>query len=343
MNVTSPNEIYAALKTALGLTRGQVRALLPEWWDDAAGKTPDGMWELALLLARRLSLDAAALARGVVRELGAVSQLAYRHNATLRREQLLASSYVASSLAHAVVASLDRPYVAPPSEPAQLFELLKGRYGGIADFDGLLQFCWDCAIPVLPLPNLPVGMRKMDGAALAVGARPAIVIAKKNASKAWLSFILAHEVAHIALGHLGPDSSIVDVSLQQESTFAVDGERSIAQEAQADDYALVALGGSAADAVQRRWSDRASAVELAVNARKAAQPTGCAAGHLILRYAFRTRRWPEAASALRFLHEDFDAQAAAVAAMQKSIDLDRIAEDLQDLICQITGMQRAPV
>ncbi|HVZ17824.1 MAG TPA: hypothetical protein VG897_11945, partial [Terriglobales bacterium] len=59
----TPRELYAAL-SPLGIKRAQLRSLLPDWWEESLASTTDGGWEFILLVARALSLDARALARG---------------------------------------------------------------------------------------------------------------------------------------------------------------------------------------------------------------------------------------------------------------------------------------
>src|SRR5690606_17566942 len=115
---------------------------------------------------------------------------------------------------------------------------------------------------------------------LFVGDRPVIVIAKKKSSRAWLSFILAHEIGHIVLGHVSAGSSIVDISLQEASTYAAESAQD-AQEADADAFALDLMGGQAVANVIAAWRDDLSPVELAVQARQAGQQLGIEAGHLI--------------------------------------------------------------
>jgi Zn-dependent peptidase ImmA (M78 family) len=334
--MVTPKELYAAL-TPLGIKRAQLRSLLPDWWEDNLASTNDGAWEFVLLVARRLSLDATALAHGQVLRTGAVTSLAYKHSKAADAGQLTGSSLIAGSLAQAIVAAVDRPYRAPSPDPRRVHAKVRELGDGTADFDSLLSFCWESGIPVVPLPNLPVGMRKMDGAALMIGSRPVIIISRRNDSKSWLSFILGHELGHIALGHLSPDSSIIDVALHKESTYAVESSTD-PQEAQADEFSLAVLGGSDAERAQADWSSREAAVNLAVAARERAASLGIAPGHLVLRYAFRTKRWPEAAVALRFLSEDFDAQSVVVSALALHLQLDNIADDLRDLIAKITGV-----
>lgn len=332
----NPKELYAAL-APLGVKRSQLRALLPDWWEESIVASPDGAWEFMLLVARRLSLDVTALSQGTIKRTGAVTSLAYKHAKSTDVAQITGSSLVASSLAQAIVAAVDQPFRLQERDPYALHEKLRKLGGGIADFDSLLLLCWESGIPVVPLPNLPVGMRKMDGAALMIQERPVIIVSRRNDSKSWLSFILGHELGHIVLGHLKPNSSIIDVALQKESTYAAE---SLAdpQEREADAFSLEVLGGNKADAAQARWREREAPVNLAAAARERADELGIAPGHLILRYAFRTKRWQEASMALRFLSEDFDAQATLVSSLEHHLRPNALADDLKDLVMKITGI-----
>lgn len=337
MNVLHPNQIYALLQP-LGLRKRQVRAILPSWWDDAVASSQTGAWEFVLLLARRLSLDAEALARGEVLPKGALQALQYKHRASVDTDALQIATHVASSLAQSVIAAMNKPYRALPTTES-IHERIKAIGVGRVDFEGLLTFCWESGIPVIPLQKLPVGVRKMDGAALRFEGGPAIVVARKADSKSWLSFILAHELGHIAKGHLKPGSSIVDVSLSKEAAYAVESSKDKAEQ-EADEFALAILGGQHADSWQKKWGQRESPLELASLAREAGLALGCAAGHLLLRYAFRTKRWQEVTMALRFLDEDFDAQQSLVNRLAEYIDLEGMPTDTREYVEAILGITR---
>jgi hypothetical protein len=335
LNTLSAKDLYKTV-SALGLTRAQVRSLLPAWWEPEIEQSPDGAGELAMHLSRRLSLDFKALTQGTLTAKGAVTQVAFKHRADSNPDSLAASSFIASSLSQAVLAAMTATYEPFPSNVAELRGLALNSTKEIFGFDALLDLCWDRGIPVVPLPNLPVGIKKMDGAALMVGDRPAIVIARKKSSRAWLSFILAHEIGHIALRHLKPSSSIIDVSLQETSTYAVESSAD-RQEAEADAFALNMMGGSEVGAEIAQWTASSTPVEIAVLAREVSAKLRIEAGHLVLRHAFRTRRWAESVTALGFLSEDFDPQSALTLQLKRRLDMQRIAPDLQDLVTRITG------
>jgi hypothetical protein len=327
--------IYDAV-AALGLKRAQARRLLPDWWDPQIESTPGGAAELALLLGRRLSLDVRALIEGSAQRRGAAHSIAYKHQIGLDDGALSAASCIAASLAQAVAAAMHRPLTLLEPDPERLRERLRAG-GAVVNFDALLDLCWNHGIPVIPMPHLPVGIRKMDGAVLGLAERPAIIIAKRKPSRAWLSFILAHEMGHIAAGHVAAGASIVDVALQEAAGYATESAGD-AQETQADQWALTLLGGTAAQGIVQAWKPWADAVDLAVRAREEGRAAGIEPGHLLLRFAFTSKRWPEAQAALRFLREDVDADQALMQAMQAHLDLDAIAEDMRDLVTQITGV-----
>lgn len=337
MTILKLAQIYTTLSSA-GFKKAQIRSLLPDWWDDSVGKTDMGVWEFVMLVARRLSLDANALSQGNIQPIGSVQNPAYKHRRTAPTGDYIPSTMIAASLAEAISAACLKPYDRyVPRPPDQIRKYILERNNGIVDFNGLLSFCWESGIPVIPLPNLPTGIKKMDGAIFNISGRPVIIIARKNDSRSWLNFILAHELAHFCLGHLQTSSSIIDADLKSDVETQTEKQHD-AQEREADEYALQLLGGHEANAVVGTWSPRTDGVTLAAQARAQHRTAGTSAGHLVLRHAYMHRSWREAQMALRFLDEDFEAQQELVNTLSKNIDLNLIADDLQDLVSNVTGL-----
>lgn len=327
--------IYDNLK-AFGLTRAQVRKLLPKWWSAEAEAYPDGLAELCMLISRRLSLDAGALLTGEVRRKSNAVSLAYKHNSNATAQSLQGATSIALAVADAVAAAmLGTPLVLPKSAGAFASQA-RHEGGGIVSMESLIKTCWKSGIPIVPIPNLPVGIKKMDGAVIKVGERPVILISKKKSSRAWLAFILAHELGHIGCGHLDRVGSIIDVSLQEQTTYDT-GASADSHEREADDYALEIFGGTLVDSKVSSWSKWMSPVDLAVNARSAQAELRVESGHLVLRYAFITKRWPEAMIALQFLSEDANPEAVMQQFLSDNLQLDLVADDLRDMVVQVTG------
>jgi hypothetical protein len=334
---TSAKIIYENLK-AFGLTRAQVRKLLPEWWSPEAEKHPDGIAELCALISRRLSLDLTSLLRGEIRRKSSAVSLAYKHSAAATPQSLQGATSIALSLADAVAAAMRNHHLQIPNSAQEFAAIARQVGNGIVGLESLINACWSSGIPIVPMPNLPVGIRKMDGAVIKVGARPIILISKKKSSRAWLGFIVAHEIGHIGCQHLERSGSIIDVSLQEQATYETESTSDI-QEREADAFALNLLGGDAVERIISTWPTWTSPAELAVRAREAHADLGVESGHLILRYAFKTKKWPDSMSALNYLSEDTNAEAVMQQALRANLNLDLVADDLKDLVCQITGIE----
>ncbi len=329
-------DVYKGLKE-IGFSKSQVRAILPPWWDPEVAASDAGLWETAILLGRRLSLEAEALIEGKIQPCKSVSNPSFKHTARVSSDQLRPASMIASSLARAVLGSMSamEPIgcMGARSIRAGLLEIPGNRI----DFDNLLDFAWGNGIPVLPIPHLPVGIKKMDAAAIKVGNRPAIILALRSNSKAWVSFLLAHELGHIFLGHVPDNGALFEGSLTDTTEFDAQSQLD-QQEKSANAFALDLLGGPEADRQVSKWSHAMPAVELAARASVAAAALRTAPGHLVLRHGFMTHSWPEARTALKFLTDDVDAQPTLLSRMKREIDTSAISNDLREYLEQITGI-----
>ena len=96
MTILTYPELLTQLRT-IGLTRAQVGALMPAWWNPQASADRAGAWEFALMISRRLGLDAVALASGTISPLGDVSAPRFKHTARVSAEDLGAASRIAGA------------------------------------------------------------------------------------------------------------------------------------------------------------------------------------------------------------------------------------------------------
>ena len=198
-------------------------------------------------------------------------------------------------------------------------------------FEDLVAACWQHGVPVVYLPELPVGGRKMDGLVTEVDGRPVIVIAKKLAGHpAWGSFILGHEMGHIALGHLetAGDDTIVDGDLDTLSEDPV--------EVVANAFAVELLTG----AQDRRYRSAypARADRLAKEARATGQRDRVDPGHVVLNWTRemvrrdRQNYWPLANKALAAIGTASSVATLCRSALEANLDLDRLPDDSVDFL-----------
>jgi Zn-dependent peptidase ImmA (M78 family) len=226
----------------------------------------------------------------------------------------------------AVAASHHLPHPALSEDPQQVRRAIIERGARWISFKALLQWCWASGIPVIPAPDLP-GERKMDAVVVSLEDRPLVLLTKNQSVSAWQLFILAHELGHLALGHVGLNRSLVDEDFGGEQQSP--RERDV-EEIAADKWAKTLLAGR--DDLSLEVEGPLTANGLARAAQDLAQTLQIDAGHLILLFAFRTGEWAVANTALRVLDPAPEALALARAAALESLDLDALSDDNREFV-----------
>lgn len=230
----SKQALYGALK-GIGLSASTIKSVLPIWWDDSYANDSLGLTELKILLSRRLSIDPASIFAddGKVEFLPVIRR--YKGGRPDLVNTLQSSTLIANSLCRTALASLQRQSeLAAFEDPAQLRKsILKNgaKYVGLSE---LLDFCWSVGIPVLHV-CFPPSQKKFDALAICEAGRHAIALCRNEVSPAWIAFHLAHEIGHIALGHLNAQGIIIDEKIEDDGL-------TVTQEAEANTYAAALLG-----------------------------------------------------------------------------------------------------
>jgi hypothetical protein len=206
------------------------------------------------------------------------------------------------------------------------------------DFRGLLEACWDHGIPVVFLADLPRSSKRITGMAIDLVGRPVIVLGHNSKTPAKQLFILAHELAHIACGHLKEgellvDEDIVNVNegLAGTATVRLDEE-----ERQADAFAL-ALLRNGHESPLRALGRIDSAAGLASAAYSASESLGIDVGHLILSYANEHDDWMRANQALSYLPEEASAVATIRECFLEHVILDALTPENRQYLLQLQG------
>jgi transcriptional regulator with XRE-family HTH domain len=122
------------------------------------------------------------------------------------------------------------PYRGVPADPAQVRRGALDANGRVS-LASLLEWSWAAGIPVLPL----YGRGAFAASAWTVGDRAAVVLKETRELAVFWLFDLAHELGHVALGHLAGGGMVDVESLQLDAT---DSE---ADEREANDFALQLL------------------------------------------------------------------------------------------------------
>ncbi|ANB74922.1 hypothetical protein AYM40_20955 [Paraburkholderia phytofirmans OLGA172] len=327
--------IFGSLEAA-GFPRAFQKTLLPEWVTADVLSDEAASSEVAAILAKRLGLRASPLFNQAPNvESLRRRDTKYKRSIPSRHKNLFAATSVAASIAESISAACGRPFVSLPADAGELrrhiLESFKGYWVGLRN---LLMTCWASGIPVVYLAELGNGVSKMDGMVVHTAGRPVIVLSKGSDLWAWQLFILAHEVAHIALGHVCPDEILIDEELGVDS-YALEDEDD--EERAADTFAIELLNGRR-DATYTTSDAAVNGAELADAAFTFGKKNRIDPGHIALNYAHKSGDWKTGVAAARRLQgQNPPAQDVINQAMWENILPETLPEDTLEFLRRVTG------
>jgi Zn-dependent peptidase ImmA (M78 family) len=281
----------------IGFDQNFVRShVLPDWWDDSLGSIPSNRAIAEATISRVLAVPVTQLRDPAAKlTLPPVSEFRLKRNKGTKAEDLLPAVHVAFQSARAILdVATDVPVFCGQMTAAEVrAKILRNR--AFVDLHGLIDFAWSSGIVVIHLAALPKGSKKFSGIAAFCTSRPAIILATSRDSAPWIAFHLAHEVAHLMLGHVTPDSGpLIDSDIE-----TVDNSE---QEVAADEFAceiLTALRKPSAGAVYGLTAEK-----LARRATHFAVAQHIDPGMFVLVYGRSAARMPVAQNALKLLGLD---------------------------------------
>lgn len=328
-------DIYQRLGT-LGYAATYIRQnVLPDWWEDALGNTPQMRQHAEIAIAGFLGVPPATLAdRGAPLDPPAVAGYRLKKREGADSSKIAVCVHLASRLAHVALKALP---TLPPERPlpaaTALRDALVAQHGRV-DLRALVEAAWAHGIPVLRLRGLPKGMQScLDGVALTVQDRPVIVLSSNRREAACLLWHLAHELGHIALGHLNGGDH-VDAKITDDAPM----------EREANDFARTLVANDINLISPDRYLS-ASAVER--EDARLAQIHQLDRGVVALNWAFNMDRrgepvWPTAIAAVRRIEADRPASDAAdvilAAALAARLETDRLMESEEHFLLTVTGL-----
>jgi hypothetical protein len=299
----SIQSLYTRLSRA-GISKGFVRQhLLPPWWEDSIAASPAGYAEAAAIISRNLSVDLQSLFQhDVAIQPRAGGRVCFKKRQAITQEKLEWAQAIAMRAAElACYASTARCSEIPGSTRIMRDHILRNGIACVT-LPVLLDYCWGTGIPVIHVSAFPARTATMDALSARVDGRPAIALATKHRQCAWLLFHVAHELGHIAAGHLDRGSVMVDEHIQTEDNDP--------EESDANRFALTLLAGE--PELQTTASCWPRAIHLADSARALGQQHGVDPGVYVLNYAWTSpsasyNPWPVANRALEILEPEANA------------------------------------
>jgi Zn-dependent peptidase ImmA (M78 family) len=309
-----------------GIPASFARKTLPAWWDDEMAQTGSGLQQAQMFFARAFHLDLASVAQ----PRGAIafqeSQRKFKLSRNVAESDVSVSAYFANAMANLALAGFAAVQKKVPKDPIELRAEILEKHACVS-LNALLQWCAGAGIPVLHIDKLPG--KKMTGLVVREGERFAIVLSRKG-TPAHLLFHLAHELGHIANGHLTGNGFVLDEKIG-------DADAADADEKEADAYAIRLLNG-------REVSYKPAArtvIRSGTALYKAALPKATAeridVGHIILNYGNSMQAPALATMALKSIPGESDGIKVVNHAFFKALDAERLSEDQFELLKTATG------
>ncbi|MEQ9368067.1 MAG: ImmA/IrrE family metallo-endopeptidase [Coleofasciculus chthonoplastes F3-SA18-01] len=325
--------ILGSLESA-GFPRSLQNLLLPEWVTPEVLSDATVSSEIAAILAKRLGLRASPLfaASPQVESLRR-REIKYKRSIPNQSKNLTAATSIAVSVAESVAVAARvkfSPFVGSAANLRQ--EVLADFPGKWLGLRNLLMSCWSHGVPVVYLAQLGQGVAKMDGMVVYTSDRPVIILSKASPLWAWQLFILAHEIAHIVLGHVLPGDILVDEKLSEDLYISKDNDL---DERAADKFAIELLNGRTEATYS--LASQANFRELADTAYNFGTANKIDPGHIVLNFANQSRQWGIGIEAAKFLQgENPPASAVISEAMWGGINPEALPMDTIEFLTRIT-------
>jgi hypothetical protein len=327
-------DLYARLQQA-GFSRSFVKKYtLPEWWQDESALNPSGFSMARGYIARHLGLSLESLQDPAaplecIYDLQGKHQPKFKLRSGVEKSEAHWPACLAARVAEIAVTAAPRATRQIPKDGVSPREAILRSGAPWVGLENLLDYCWDLGIPVLHLAHFPTG-KKMDGMAAMFNGRPAIVIAKNHKHDAWLSFILAHELGHIASGHLSTAPFIFDETVRSDA----EGD----EEQQANRFAMELLTGDPVGYDDKLWFDSKQLAELVtVTGEKHKVDPGVIA----LSYAWHRGYMGIGQGALNILYPQADAVGIIRRKLQEQLNWSELSADTADYLRRICGLEDA--
>lgn len=323
-------DLYSRLGE-VGFPRAYVKErILPDWWEDDLAHDPGNRRLAELAISRTLKISLADLVEPrTPLNLEGASEVRFKRWQATDHSSLLPAVSIAKRVFELLLSCAKNLPTSrlEGSDPSDLRERILAQAQNVTLTD-LLRYSWDFGVPVVQLDSLPKGAKRVDGMAFFVACRPCIALASSRKSPAFLIWHLAHEMGHVALGHLHSGAAL-DVSIDFNSEQAEEREANLF----AKDLVYGKKNREGFKAARHLTGEALASSARATGAMHRIYP-----GSIVTSYGFNMSAWGTAQSALNVLGVAEGGSEAVRAAMAERIDLDELADTDRQFFTKATGL-----
>lgn len=202
----------------LGLNPDYVRNNgLPSWWDDSLNNKHEAILEGAGYIADNFNIDLKSL-------LATEEEIKFNPSPATKLKRsssqdnltLLIGQALCSRLAELIAYGIEINYTPLPTDVKVCrAEILKDNT--TVNLTSLLDYCWSKGIVVGYFNHFPEKVQKFTGFIQVQSSCPVIILSATYKSETELVFDLAHELGHLALGHLEQKAVLIDECIECDS------------------------------------------------------------------------------------------------------------------------------
>jgi hypothetical protein len=258
----------------------------------------------------------------------------FKHLANEDERQLAGITSFGRSVASTLIAAAPTPLASAAGASGRaLRDEVLGSGRPYVDLIDLLTLSWTVGIPVIHLRVFPWPQKRMAAMTVRIRDRWAILLAKDALYPPAIAFYLAHELGHMALGHLDADRIIVDLEDPQAHITRGDDDEEIA----ADRFALELLTGHA-DPKVVATGDKPTATRLAAAALETGSNLAIEPGVVAQMFGYWTGNWAVTSGALKVIYDAEHPvwhQVNRIARQQ--LQLDKLPDDGVEYIQTVMG------
>lgn len=320
-------DLYNKL-SQLGLPKNYIRDnALPSWWNQELETKPVAVLEGAGYIAKRLGLDLKSLlAEDEEPRFKPQPQTKFKQRSSQNNHSEIAQG-LAHRLAEMVAYGTEVKFTSLPSDVNQIREEILASSPTI-NLIALLNYCWQQGIAVVHFHHFPKNTKKMDGMIQSHPNCPVIVITANHKYSARLAFILAHELGHLALGHLS-EGMLIDEKIDLDSQ---DEEEHLT-----NNFAVNLLLGDCDDCLANKQFHNHHHLIKYANA-KAQENPGISPDSIVLNYAWHNHNWGIAIKALEKLDSSANGQQTINQHLAEKLDWDKFDDDSYEYLNKVLGV-----
>lgn len=311
----------------VGVPAKFARTVLPSWWDDAIARSPSGLQQAQMYFSRAFRIDLSSLADVHAPVQFQPSQRKFKLSRNVAESDVSISAHFATAIANLALVGFSSVQKAVPKDPGELRAAILQNHDCV-NLSALLSWCNEVGIPVMHIYNLPG--KKMTGLVVRENNRFAIVLSKKG-SPSHLLFHLAHELGHIANGHLKNNGFVVDEKIGGTD----EGD---ADEKEADAYAIRLLNGR--EVAYKQGGSISNSKALYNAALQKATQERIDVGHIILNFGHSQGNYSLANSAMKFIPGETDGIKVVNKQFFQALDVDKLSDDQLELLKMATNYSK---